>query len=112
MVEHPASLDRTYGALAHPVRREIVSSLARREQRVTELAGGFPISLAAVSKHVQQLERAGLVQRRVVGRDHWLALRPQPLADASAWLDYYRAFWSARLDALDGVLQRGREVDP
>jgi hypothetical protein len=47
----------------------------------------------------------------VAGREHWLALQPQPLAEASAWLDYYRTFWNARLDALSAVLERRREAD-
>src|SRR5439155_24349970 len=59
-----------------------------------------------VSKHVKVLERAGLVERRVAGREHWLSLTPRPLADASRWLDHYRAFWDARLEALEHMLVR------
>jgi DNA-binding transcriptional ArsR family regulator len=73
--------------------------------RVTELAEPFDMSLAAASKHIGQLERAGLVQREVRGRDHWISLRPEPLEEATAWLALYRSFWSRRLDALDALLQ-------
>ena len=73
--------------------------------RVTELAEPFDISLAAASKHVGQLERAGLIQREVRGRDHWISLRPEPLEEASAWLALYRSFWNRRLDVLEDMLR-------
>jgi len=62
------------------------------------------MSFNGVSKHVKVLERAGLVHRRVAGREHWLTLRPQPLGAASRWLDTYREFWEARLQALEEML--------
>ena len=108
MVEY-RPLDSTYAALGHPVRREMLELLAGRERRVTELADRFPISLAATSKHVKLLERAGLVRRRVSGRDHWLSLEAAPLEDAAAWIEQYRRFWTERLDALESVLRRRRE---
>jgi DNA-binding transcriptional ArsR family regulator len=64
--------------------------------------------LNAVSKHLKALERAGLVQRRVRGRDHFISLAPEPLADASAWIDQYRAFWEPRLDTLVAYLKEQR----
>jgi DNA-binding transcriptional ArsR family regulator len=109
MVEYSANLSETYAALANDVRRAIVDRLVRGEARVTEVAAPFDISLAAVSKHIVVLERAGLVRRRVEGRTHWLALEPQPLIEAEAWIEHTRAFWSGRLDALDEFL-RGRDV--
>jgi DNA-binding transcriptional ArsR family regulator len=66
------------------------------------------VSLNAVSKHLKVLEAARLVDRDVRGRDHWLSLRPQPLAGASQWLEDYRAFWEGRLDVLAGVLRERR----
>jgi DNA-binding transcriptional ArsR family regulator len=59
------------------------------------------MSLNAVSKHVMVLERAGLVRREVVGREHRLTLNPQPLRRASAWLNHYEEFWLTRLEALE-----------
>jgi DNA-binding transcriptional ArsR family regulator len=105
MVEHVAELDGIYASLAHPVRREILVRLRDRDLRVTELAEPFPISLAAVSKHVGQLERGGLVARRVVGRDHWISLNAEGLRQAAGWLALYRSFWDRRLDALDALLR-------
>ena len=103
MVEYRA-LDKTYEALAHPVRRQILAALGGGERRVTELAAPFPMSLAAVSKHIRQLERAGLVERRVAGREHWLRADAGPLEEAEAWIAHARGFWSGRLDALDSLL--------
>jgi len=95
-------LDETYGALAHPVRRVLLERLADAPARVTDLAAPFDVSLAAVSKHVQLLERADLVHRTVRGREHILHVTTEPLAAAEHWLATYRSFWEARLDALHG----------
>ena len=98
------SLDHTYMALANPVRRSILQKLGGGEARVTEVAQPFDISLAAVSKHVQLLERAGLVKREVRGRDHWLRLNPQSLSAAGEWIERNRRFWEERLDVLEQEL--------
>lgn len=104
MVEHQPALSEVYGALGNDVRRAIVDRLARGEARVTDVAAPFGISLAAVSKHVVVLERAGVIRRRVEGRIHWLALEPSALAEAEAWIERTRSFWAGRLDALDELL--------
>jgi DNA-binding transcriptional ArsR family regulator len=101
---HGPDLNRIYAAIADPTRRAILAALSRRELKVGALAGRFAISFNGVSKHVKVLERAGLVRRRVRGREHWLRLRPQPLREASRWLEHYRTFWNARLDALETLL--------
>ncbi|SRR5712691_540600 len=97
-------LDQVYGAIADPTRRAILAVLAGGEANVGGLAGRFPMSFNAVSKHVKVLERAGLVRRRVRGREHLLRLNPAPLREASRWLEHYRAFWDTRLDALETLL--------
>jgi DNA-binding transcriptional ArsR family regulator len=97
-------LDRVYGAIADPTRRAILDHLARGDANVGSLAGRFPISFNGVSKHVKVLERAGLVERTVCGREHRLRIVPAPLRHASQWLEHYRAFWEARLDALEALL--------
>jgi DNA-binding transcriptional ArsR family regulator len=99
-------LDEVYGAIADPTRRAILGLLSRGEVNVGSLADQFPISLNGVSKHVKVLERAGLVERSVRGREHWLRLQPEPLREAARWLDHYRAFWDSRLDALETLLLR------
>jgi DNA-binding transcriptional ArsR family regulator len=102
-------LDRVYGAIADPTRRAILGILAGGEVNVGTLAGRFPISFNGVSKHVKVLEQAGLVRRSVRGREHWLRLRPQPLRDASRWLEHYREFWETRLDALEDFLVQQKD---
>lgn len=102
---NPIDLDRTLLALADPTRRAILQRLTKGEARVTALARPFAMSLNAISKHVRVLERAHLVRRRRAGREHLLALNPEPLARAAAWMEAQRALWMARLDTLDSLLR-------
>jgi DNA-binding transcriptional ArsR family regulator len=105
-------LDQVYGAIADPTRRAILGILAEGEANVGSLAERFPISLNGVSKHVKVLERAGLVERTVRGREHRLRLNAEPLREASMWLEHYRTFWDTRLAALESFLlekERGAE---
>ena len=99
-------LDQVYAAIADPTRREILALLAAGETNVGSLAERFPISLNGVSKHVKVLERAGLVERTVLGREHRLRLNPEPLREATMWLEHYRTFWEHRLGALEEFLLR------
>src|SRR5271166_6483595 len=100
MVEQQsAHLDDVFHALADPTRRGMLRDLSARERTVGELAAPFRMSLAAASKHVKTLERAGLVRRTVKGRTHICALEPAPLAEADEWMRFYRQFWAGRLDA-------------
>ena len=97
-------LDQVYGAIADPTRRAILGILAEGEVNVGSLAEQFPISLNGVSKHVKVLERAGLVERTVQGREHRLRLNVEPLREALMWLEHYRTFWDTRLTALEEFL--------
>jgi DNA-binding transcriptional ArsR family regulator len=107
MVTFPErQLDQVYGAIADPTRRAILGTLARGELNLGNLAEQFPMSLNGVSKHVKVLERAGLIERSVRGREHWLRLEAGPLREAARWLTHYRAFWDTRLDALEALLVR------
>jgi DNA-binding transcriptional ArsR family regulator len=103
--ERPRYFDLTFTALAHPVRRAILERVMQTELRITELARPFAMSLNAVSKHIRILERAGLVTRRRAWREHLVSFNSEPLKEVSAWIEKTRAFWSARLDALDEVLK-------
>jgi DNA-binding transcriptional ArsR family regulator len=104
MAMREVQLNRVYGAIADPTRRTILAVLAGGDATVGSLASRFPISFNGVSKHVKVLERAGLVERTIRGREHRLRLRPAPLREAAEWLGHYRAFWEARLEALDALL--------
>jgi DNA-binding transcriptional ArsR family regulator len=98
-------LDHTLVALADGTRREILKRLAVGDARVTDVAAPFDISLNSVSKHIRILERAGLVRRRIEGRDHFLSLDPAPLDSAAAWMQRERAAWTTRLDRLEAALR-------
>jgi DNA-binding transcriptional ArsR family regulator len=98
-------LNHTFLALADPTRRAILARLALGEASVTELAEPFAITQPAISKHLKILERAGLIS---VGQD--AQRRPRrlegaPLAEASAWIDQYRAIWEANFKRLDKLLE-------
>ena len=99
-----SSLDRTLTALADPTRRAILQRLTQGEERVTALAEPFAMSLNAVSKHIRVLERAQLVRRRRLGREHLLSFNPLPLDEAASWIAERRAIWTGRLDALEALL--------
>ncbi|MEY2935325.1 MAG: hypothetical protein RL033_6074 [Pseudomonadota bacterium] len=104
VVSGPPGLDRTLVALADPTRRAILQRLSQGEARVTDLAQPFAISLNSVSKHIQMLERAELVQRRRVGREHFLSFRRRPFDEAARWIEAQRGVWRSRLDALGQLL--------
>ena len=107
MVEYKEeNLDQTYAALADPTRRAILTRLLQQEARVTELAEPFAMSLNAVSKHLQVLERTGLIRREVRGREHYLSADPEPLRHAAEWLNTYQQFWEKRLDRLETFLRQ------
>ena len=101
----PSRLDDVFHALADPTRRGMLRALASQARSVGELAAPYAMSLAAASKHVKVLERAGLVRRTVEGRTHWCRLESGPLAEAQAWIQFYEQFWSGRLDALEQALR-------
>lgn len=88
-------------AVADPTRRAILERLRRGPTRVTDVAAPFEMSLAAVSKHVRVLERAGLVQRLRRGREHLLVLDARPLRRVAGWTSRYEPFWMERLDRLE-----------
>jgi len=104
-------LDDTLIALADDTRRSILRRLASGEARVTEVAEPFDISLNSVSKHIRILERAGLVRRRVAGRDHFLALEPGPFDELTQWMQETRQFWSSRLDRLEAALRADEAIE-
>jgi DNA-binding transcriptional ArsR family regulator len=104
-------MDAVFHALAHGARRDMLGRLAAGELTVGELAAPLTMSLAAASKHVQVLERAGLVRRTVDGRRHVCRLDPAPLASAAAWLRFYDRHWNERLDALEAVFSTDPTLD-
>ena len=101
----PDHLSPTLFAIADPTRRGILARLARGDASVTELAEPYDMSLAAVSKHLKVLEKAGLVSR---GKDaQWRPchLEAEPLKAVSRWVEEYRRFWNRNLDSLGEYLK-------
>lgn len=105
MLSDGDQLSATFAALADPTRRAILSRLATGAASVGDLADPFEISLPAVSRHLKVLERAGLIERKTEAQWRHCHLTPEPLAQAADWIEKYREFWEARLDALDDFLQ-------
>jgi DNA-binding transcriptional ArsR family regulator len=94
-------LSRIFRVLSDPNRRRILELLRETDElRVSDISEAFSMSLNGVSKHLKVLEAAGLVTRRVVGREHWLRVDWSALQQPYEWLHFYHHFWSARLDAL------------
>jgi DNA-binding transcriptional ArsR family regulator len=102
-------LDMTFAALADPTRRAMLASLFGGERSIGELAAPHAMSFAGASKHVKALERAGLVERRKVGRTQLCRLKAEPLREAEAWLKQWERLWNQRLDLLDALLQAEKE---
>lgn len=99
-----AALDNTMIALADPTRRAIMETLFKGPARVTDLAEPFAMSLNSVSKHIKILERAELVRRQKVGREHILTFNPQPLNDAIAWMSAQREQGSTAIDKFAALM--------
>jgi DNA-binding transcriptional ArsR family regulator len=106
MVENLTHLDAVFHALASATRRSILRELSRSDHTVGELARPHAMSLAAVAKHIDVLERAGLVSRRREGRSTRCRLEAAALQEATRVLDYYRSFWGDRLDGLERYLEK------
>jgi len=98
-------LDTVFHALGDATRRKMLRELAGGDRTVGQLAQPFSMSLAAASKHVKALEKAGLIRREVRGRTHVCRLEPGPLASAHDWLGFYERFWTGRLNALERLLR-------
>jgi DNA-binding transcriptional ArsR family regulator len=108
MVVHQTDMTPVFHALAHEARRDMLARLASNELTIGELAEPLSMSLAAASKHVLVLEKAGLIHRNVIGRRHVCRLEAGPLAAANEWLRFYERYWNERLDALEALMRAPR----
>ena len=97
-------IDGVFAALADPTRRAIIARLAAGEATAGELAGGFPISPQAISKHLNVLEAAGLIVRIRQAQFRRCRLVAGPLRDVALYVEQYRRLWAERYDALDSYL--------
>jgi len=97
-------LSTVFGALADPTRRAILIRLTEGDANVAELAAPFSMSQPAISRHLKVLEGAGLISRQRRATARFSHLEAEPLCEATAWLDRYRAYWDERYDQLDALL--------
>ena len=104
MVECTVPLDLIFQSLADATRRDMLRRLTRAEQTISALAAPYRISLAAIAKHVNVLERAGLVTKERAGKEKVVRLVPQALKAAENHLSEYEKLWVARYDALESLL--------
>lgn len=101
-MSHP--LDSVFAALADPTRRAILQMLLEDDMAVTDVAAPFEMSLAAISKHLVILSRAGLISQEKRGRVKWCKLEPDALRDASVWMQGFGQFEPVHLDAFERFL--------
>lgn len=100
------SLDTVFAALADPTRREILVMLLEDDMAVTDVAEPFEMSLAAISKHLTVLTKAGLISQERRGRVKWCKLEPDAMRDASIWMQSFGQFEAVHLDAFEKFLER------
>src|SRR6266403_1649058 len=100
-----AVLDRVFFALSDPVRRAILDRLDAAALLVSELAAPFRISLQAVSRHIQVLVRAGLIEQERTGRISRCSLVTGPVYAAAVWINRYSKYWQQQFDTLAVVLE-------
>ena len=104
MLNDSSTLDRTFQALADPVRRGMLARLSQGPASVSELAKPLPISLPAVMQHLKALEESGLVRSEKKGRVRTVRLDPGTLETAQSWIADRRAEWEAQLDRFETYL--------
>lgn len=106
-----ADADRVFSALADATRRDIVRRAIAGDEGVAELAGHYPMSFAAVQKHVAALERAGLVTKQRIGRRKVVRTRVEGLRAAQRLLERYEELWRGRIDRMTEIISDTREID-
>ena len=104
MQQANSNLDQVFFALSDGTRRAILSRLTEGSTTIGELAKPFEMSSPAISKHMKILEKAGLIERRIMGRQHHCTLATDALKTAEDWINFHRKFWESRLDALEDLL--------
>jgi DNA-binding transcriptional ArsR family regulator len=104
--------DLVFAALADATRRDIVLRALSGNEGVAELASHYPMSFAAVQKHVAVLERAGLVTKQRVGRRKVVRTEIETLRRARGLLDQYEALWRGRIDRMTDLITASKETRP
>lgn len=105
------SVDRLFSVLADPTRRSLVDGLRDGERTVGDLAGDVDVQRPGVSKHLQRLLEAGIVQVRRDKRRHYYSLRTEPFHDLERWANSYRRVAEQSFERLDAELERMKEME-
>ncbi|RBP35487.1 ArsR family transcriptional regulator [Roseimicrobium gellanilyticum] len=105
-------LDAVFAALSDASRRHMLERLRQGEATVGELAEPLDMSLPAVSKHLRVLENAGLLQRRVEGRLHYISANAEPLDQAMSWMEQQRQFWTGSFERLEKLFRDAKSTHP
>lgn len=106
MVEYTLSLDSIFNSLADPTRRDILRRVSTQELSIGQLAQPYPLSFAAVSKHLKVLEAAKLIIKRRRGKEQMVQLAPLALADAAEYLQWYRQFMEDKYESLENYISK------
>ena len=110
MVQYSAPpLDLSFAALSDATRRGIIDQLGRGEASITRLAATFQMTLTGMKKHIQVLERAGLVVTQKVGRVRTCALGRRGLHEEAKWIEAHRKLFEARFEALDEIISEMKQ---
>lgn len=97
-----------FQAIADPTRREIINMISKKPLNVNAVAENFDVTRTAIYKHLKILAQCGLVNIRQQGRERFCEARLEKLNEVSDWVEQYRKFWNARLDALEEVINKKR----
>jgi len=109
MVEQTYKLDAIFSSLSDPTRRDILTRISNQGMNVSTIAGHYTFSLAGIAKHLDVLERAGLVRKIRQGKEQIVMIDPKALAAANEYLEVYRGLWEDRLGSLDKLMQKIEE---
>jgi DNA-binding transcriptional ArsR family regulator len=107
----PPDFDRMFGALADHTRRDIVRRAINTDEGILELASHYPMSFAAVQKHVAVLERAGLITKQRIGRRKVVRTNLERLRAVRRLLDQYEELWRGRIERMSELIADTKEHD-
>jgi DNA-binding transcriptional ArsR family regulator len=102
-------LTNVFTAVSHPTRRAIIRQLAAGPARFTDIAKPFDTALNSVTKHLKLLERAGLIERKKLGREVFISFQAKPLREVAVWVHEYERFWNIQLDQFQQYFNEKKE---
>jgi DNA-binding transcriptional ArsR family regulator len=110
MVEYNLDFNAIFGSLADQTRRDILRRVAKKQLTIGEIAQSYKLTFAAVSKHLQVLEKAGLVVKHKKGKQQYVRLSPAAVHGARKYLQHYEAIWNERFEPLKELLRKEKKI--